>query len=188
MPRRGAPMNATLPVARPRSRRNMLLLVAIFFAPLLLSFVVYYGSSWRPTGRTNHGTLIEPPRPLPSAAGVFTGKWSLVYVGSGECTADCREVLHFMRQTQLGLGHLLPRVQRVFLASANCCDREFLDTVDPPAPERAALLAAFPADGREATLFVVDPRGNLMMRYDAHADPRGLHEDLEKLLNLSHIG
>ena len=37
-------------------------------------------------------------------------------------------------------------------------------------------------------LYIVDPRGNLMMRYDAQANPRGLHEDLEKLLNLSHIG
>jgi hypothetical protein len=26
------------------------------------------------------------------------------------------------------------------------------------------------------------------MRYDAHANPRGLHDDLQKLLALSHIG
>jgi glutathione peroxidase-family protein len=37
-------------------------------------------------------------------------------------------------------------------------------------------------------VFIVDPKGNLMMRYDAHAVPKGLHEDLQKLLNLSHIG
>jgi hypothetical protein len=54
--------------------------------------------------------------------------------------------------------------------------------------ERAALLAQFPADERAGMLYIVDPRGNLMMRYDAQANPRGLHEDLEKLLNLSHIG
>jgi hypothetical protein len=188
-------MSAALTVGRPRSRRILLLLVALFFAPLLLSFLMYYGSSWRPTGRTNHGILIEPARPLAAASAVFIGKWSLVYVGNGACDAACHQALYFMRQTQLGLGHLLPRVQRVFVATAQCCDQAFFErehpgllTVDPPENARAQLLAPFPSDARDSTLFIVDPRGNLMMRYDDHADPRGLHEDLEKLLNLSHIG
>ena len=51
-----------------------------------------------------------------------------------------------------------------------------------------ALLAQFPAEQRAASIFVVDPRGNLMMRYDAHDDPKGLRDDLKKLLTLSHIG
>jgi hypothetical protein len=69
-------------------------------------------------------------------------------------------------------------------------EREYpgLITLEPPASERAALLAQFPAAERAATLYIVDPRGNLMMRYDERANPRGLHEDLEKLLSLSHIG
>jgi hypothetical protein len=37
-------------------------------------------------------------------------------------------------------------------------------------------------------VFVVDPLGNLMMRYDARSDPHGLLEDLRKLLRLSQIG
>src|ERR1700728_3774313 len=70
-----------------RSKRGLLLwLMLLFFAPLLFSFLVYYGSNWRPTGHTNHGTLIEPARPLPqvalpSASPTFlTGKWSLLYI------------------------------------------------------------------------------------------------------------
>jgi hypothetical protein len=35
---------------------------------------------------------------------------------------------------------------------------------------------------------VVDPLGNLMMSYDAAKNPRGLLEDLKKLLRLSQIG
>ncbi len=188
-------MSAAAPHTR-ANRRILWLLAAVFFAPLCLSFVMYYGSSWRPAGHTNHGLLIEPPRTLPAVgAGLFMGKWSLVYVGGGDCEAACRRSLYFMRQTYLGLGNLMPRVQRVFIVSANCCDRALLEreypgliTLDPPALERAALLAQFPADERAAMLYIVDPRGNLMMRYDAQANPRGLHEDLEKLLNLSHIG
>jgi hypothetical protein len=103
-----------------------------------------------------------------------------------------------MRQTYLGLAQLMPRAQQVFLVTASCCDDAYLEREDPALitvnldspddPQAAALLAPFPADARATTVFIVDPKGNLMMRYDAHAAPRGLHEDLQKLLNLSHIG
>ena len=59
-------MNA--PRAR-RSRTQIWILVAVFFAPLALAFLLYYGSGgWRPPGSTNRGELISPPRPLPSVA------------------------------------------------------------------------------------------------------------------------
>ena len=175
----------------------MLVLMLVFFAPLVLSFAMYYGWHWRPAGQTNHGTLIQPPRELPTAgpAAVLSGKWSLVYLGAGDCDAACHASLYVMRQTQLGLGHEIPRVQRVFLVTGACCDRAFLErehagliTLNADGPDSAALLALFPADQRASTLFIVDPKGNLMMRYDIHADPKGLHEELVKLLTLSHIG
>jgi hypothetical protein len=202
-------MNTPAVAARPK-RGVLLLLVLLFFAPLLLAFVLYYGSGWRPTGRTNHGELIEPARTLPlvalpqvalapggdalAAADVLTGKWSLVYVNSGDCNADCRNTLYFMRQTHLGLANLAPRVQRVFLVTAGCCDRDYLAREQPgliilnaDGAAAAPLLAQFPPE-RSSSIFVVDPRGNLMLRYDAHDDPKGLRNDLKKLLTLSHIG
>jgi hypothetical protein len=217
------------PAVATRSKRGvLLLLVLLFFAPLLLAFVLYYGSGWRPTGRTNHGELIEPARTLPlvalplvalpqvapapgaaedaapgaapggdalAAADVLTGKWSLVYINSGDCNADCRNTLYFMRQTHLGLANLAPRVQRVFLVTADCCDRDYLAreqpgliTLNADGAAAAPLLAQFPPERRASSIFVVDPRGNLMLRYDAHDDPKGLRNDLKKLLTLSHIG
>jgi cytochrome oxidase Cu insertion factor (SCO1/SenC/PrrC family) len=207
-------MNAPAATARPK-RGTLLALALLFFTPLLLAFVIYYGSDWRPLGHTNHGVLIEPARTLPlialpqialvpipgsggetlAAANVLTGKWSLVYLGDGSCDADCRDTLYFMRQTHFGLANLIPRVQRVFLVTAACCDRDYLGREQPnlitlkaDGADGAALLAQFPSERRASTIFVVDPRGNLMMRYDAHQDPKGLREDLKKLLALSHIG
>jgi len=175
-----------------RSRLGVLWLALLFCSPLLLAELLYYGSGWRPPGRTNHGTLIEPPRPL--AAPVFHGKWSLVYIGSGDCDADCRASLYFMRQTHLGLGESASRVQRLFLATGRCCAVDLqhaypdLIRVDQSGAAGSALLASFPSDARATTLFIVDPRGNLMMRYDARSAPKGLLLDLKQLLQLSSIG
>ena len=53
------------PVGR-RSRAQVWILLAVFFVPLALAFLLYYGSGgWRPPGSTNHGELISPPRPMP---------------------------------------------------------------------------------------------------------------------------
>jgi hypothetical protein len=41
---------------------------------------------------------------------------------------------------------------------------------------------------REPSIYVVDPLGNLMMRFDARENPKGLLSDMKKLLKLSHIG
>jgi hypothetical protein len=50
------------------------------------------------------------------------------------------------------------------------------------------VLNVFPVEARAQSLFIVDPLGNLMMRYDVRQDPKGLLQDLKKLLSLSHIG
>ncbi len=100
-----------------------------------------------------------------------------------------------MRQTRLSLNNDMTRMERVFLATANCCAREYLQqehtglvVLDASGSAAQPLLAQFPQEGREHTLFVVDPLGNLMMGYDARENPRGLLEDLKRLLRLSHIG
>jgi cytochrome oxidase Cu insertion factor (SCO1/SenC/PrrC family) len=189
-----------------RNLRTVGALAAIFLLPLLLSFWMYYGNGWRPAARTNHGELIEPVRSLPGAelreasgavapANLFTDKWALAYVGDGACDEACRNALHFMRQTRLSLNNEMTRVARVFLATGSCCDRAFFErehpgliVIDATGPEAHDLVNAFPQTARPQSLFVVDPLGNLVMRYDTRSDPKGLLSDLKKLLKLSHIG
>jgi cytochrome oxidase Cu insertion factor (SCO1/SenC/PrrC family) len=199
----------TAPVGR-RSRAQVWIVVALFFAPLALAFLLYYGGSgWRPPGSTNHGELISPPRPLPSVAlptpggaplapETWHGKWTLLYVGDGRCDGRCRAALVLMRQTRLALNKDMTRVQRIFLATGNCCDRAYLDAEHPGLTlaladndAGATLLAVFPDAGpaTDGSIYVVDPLGNLMMRHQPEPPPaEGLLEDLRKLLKLSHIG
>ncbi len=191
---------------RARNLRTLSLLAGLFLLPLLLAFCTYYASGWRPAAHSNHGELIQPVRPLPpvdlpvpadwprSSEPLFHGKWSLLYVGSGGCDSGCRQALYVMRQTRLSLNNDATRVVRVFLVSSDCCavqglkaEQAGLLLEDGSGPAGAPLLAAIPAD-RQHTLFIVDPLGNLMMRYDARREPKGLLQDLKKLLSLSHIG
>jgi hypothetical protein len=192
--------------AAPPGARSLLpaIVLVLFAAPLAVAFWLYYGSSWRPSLRTNHGELIQPVVVLPGLAlpsGVeLRGKWSLVVIGTGEsgCDADCRGALLYARQTWLSLAELRERVQRVLLAGAGCCDEAYLlrehaglrvvQAADATANTAAATLRrAFPQPHRGG-IFIVDPLGNLMMRYDVRQDPKGLRVDLRKLLELSHIG
>jgi cytochrome oxidase Cu insertion factor (SCO1/SenC/PrrC family) len=202
-------MNAPADQVGARSRKQVWILVGVFFAPLLLAFLMYYGGGIRPSGSTNHGDLITPPvtlaevelpstddRPLP--ANTLRGRWTMVFIGDGACDHRCREALTLMRQTRLALGDDMPRVQRLFMISGNCCDRPYLQTEHPGLllgridnPAGKTLLETFPAGANAAQqgrIYLVDPLGNLMMSYAPDAPQKGLLEDLKKLLKLSHIG
>jgi hypothetical protein len=188
--------------SRRRGRRLFLIVAAFFLLPVVLSFALYYGNLWRPSGSANKGELLTP-RTLdatglrntdgtPVASSALQGKWSLIYIGDGACDADCRAALVHGRQSRLALNNEMKRVQRVFLATGNCCASEYFAQEQPglialdasAAPE---LLAQFPGD-RTRSLYIVDPLGNLMMRHDASRTSRDLLTDMKRLLKLSHIG
>ncbi|HEY2589969.1 MAG TPA: hypothetical protein VGI35_00150 [Steroidobacteraceae bacterium] len=191
-----------------RNLRTILALAALFVLPVAGSFWLYYGASWRPAGHVNRGELIRPARPLPdvplpivgsagvrgAAANVFSKRWALVYVGDGGCDRRCQYALYVTRQTWLALNRDASRVERVFLATGNCCAATALSNAhglivqDASVSSGRELLAAFPREDREEMIFLVDPLGNLMMRYDLRRDPKGLLQDLRLLLQLSHIG
>jgi hypothetical protein len=181
--------------ARP-SRRTLYLLLALFFVPLAASFTLYYGSGWRPAGSTNHGELLQPLRQLPASLAEFGGKWALVYVGDGACNEACRHALYIARQTHTLLNKDMGRVQRVLLATSGCCDRGFLQqehegllVLDAGGePARNELRAALPQGDHSHHLFVVDPLRNVVLRFDTRENPRGLLDDMKKLLKLSQIG
>jgi len=194
-----------------RSRMQLWLLAGVFFAPLAVSFLLYYGSAWRPSGMTNNGRLIDPPRPLPelvletadgagTTADLLRRRWSLVYLADGGCDTRCRETLVTMRQVRLALGEDMDRVQRILLYSGSPGDREYFASQHPGliavavdgsgGRDLQAVFHAVDAAGSSVSdrIYVVDPLGNLMMSHSASGAGKGLLADLERLLKLSHIG
>jgi cytochrome oxidase Cu insertion factor (SCO1/SenC/PrrC family) len=203
-------MNSTPPEVT-CGRRTLLLIAALFLLPLAAAFWMYYsGSQVRPAAATQRGDLIDPARPLPDVtpnivSGAGTGaallrdQWSMVYVGDGRCDERCRQALYLMRQTRIALNKDAGRVRRVFLVTANCCDRAWLDAEHPDIVVARAddakgrqLLAAFPSYGagpsQAGRIWLVDPLGNLLLSYAPGSPDKALLEDLKRLLKLSHIG
>jgi cytochrome oxidase Cu insertion factor (SCO1/SenC/PrrC family) len=185
-------------------------LALMFFAPLGLAFYLYYGHvTWRPGGRVNAGALVEPARPLPALAlplldsgntdpSFLKGKWTFLYVETGACSEACRTRLYQTRQVRLALDRDMSRVQRVFITDAGCCDAGFLHGQHPDLisvrgdAAAAPLLALLPGRGasesRAQAVYLIDPLGNLMMIYSGDVKPKGMLEDMKRLLRLSSIG
>lgn len=205
------PRTAPIPPEVVRRRRLQLVLLAlVFFGPLAIAFYMYYSGAWQPAGRTNVGELLSPVRQLPAvslqtpsgtptAPDFLREKWSLVYVGEGSCSERCRQTLDDIRATRLALDRDAERVQRVFLYESSCCDLALLGGAQKglvaawlDEGEGAKLRAAFPTDtgpvAKSERVWLVDPHGNLVMRYTTPLDKRGVVKDMEKLLKLSHIG
>jgi hypothetical protein len=133
------------------------------------------------------------------ATRVFNEKWSLIYVGDGSCNEECRRALYVTRQVRLSLNQNMERVQRVFLYHGDCCEEPFfanehrgliaLDLDSAAGAELAAIFESLHAPGDpRARIWLTDPLGNVLMSYPLDADPRGMIEDLKRLLKLSHIG
>jgi hypothetical protein len=191
-------------IDRSRQRRLLIGLALMFFAPLGVSFLLYYGHGWHPGGHVNQGELVQPARPLPAAslplagggdtdAEVLRRKWTLLYVQRGPCDENCMRHLYDTRQVRTALDREMNRVQRMLIADADCCDMQKLHDLHPDlivvraAPPAQPVLALLPAANSDR-IYLIDPLGNLMMYYEPDSKPKGMLQDMKRLLQLSQIG
>jgi cytochrome oxidase Cu insertion factor (SCO1/SenC/PrrC family) len=184
-----------------RARRTLALIAVVAIAPFVLAWAAYL--FWTPDRYMNHGKLIEP-HPLPVATlasrdgtpfrlDALRGKWVLIHADSGACGDSCRKQLYYMRQIRIAQGANQDRIDRVWLLTD---DRQPPADIAPlyegVAVVRAAgsaLVAALPAD-RDVSdhVYLVDPLGNLMLRFPRDPDPKGMVKDLQRLLKVSRVG
>lgn len=187
--------------ARRTGRLKLLAILAVCAAPVIASYAAYY--LIRPEGRTNYGELVAPQRNVDalrdSAAdgsakslASLRGKWVMVTVETGACGRACTERLYAMRQVRLTTGKERDRIERVLLVTGDAAPlpAEYEGTlVLRASPETVARI--FPATGETRQsdhIYLVDPLGNLMMRFPKSGDPNRMKKDLAKLLRASRVG
>jgi len=185
---------------RRRGLVTLALVIAVCVAPFAASWLAYY--VWPPQSRMNYGMLIEP-RSLPAVPLVrvdgskfsiaeLRGRWVMVQIDASGCPDACRRKLYHMRQVRLTQGHAVDRVERVWLIRDDGrVDPGLLRDYDGTHAARAgaAVVSAFPAEHDAADhIYLVDPLGNLMLRFPKDADPGRMKKDLERLLKVSKVG
>ena len=198
--------------SRAVSRGKMLALIGIYAAPLLAAWLwLGYVRSNEGAGVSVNGELISPAVPLEAfdlldADGQIRNVdslkeiWSMLYFSEGDCGEVCEKSLYNMRQVRLSTGRRMDRVQRVLVTS----QVEEMSALLKDASEGLAVFGGTPEqidslrqqvvdaqDGMSECLdcvYLVDPFGNVMMRFAPDLDPKKILKDLKHLLKVSRIG
>jgi cytochrome oxidase Cu insertion factor (SCO1/SenC/PrrC family) len=188
-----------------RSNWALYLVIAICAAPVIASYFAYYVI--KPEGRNNYGMLLDPrayPIPelrattldgKPAALQDLKGKWLMLMAHGADCNEACGEQLFKMRQLRLMQGKEMDRVERVWLIT----DDKPVETMLLRQYDGTHFLRAdgetvkrwLPTDagsGIDEHIYMIDPMGNLMMRFPKNADPSKVNKDVGKLLKASRIG
>ena len=211
--RRAADQNGAVSSAPARARgswksgRWVVLAIGLMCAaPIIASYLTYYVIKPK-GGATNYGALIEPQRPIadtlivkdetgkPMPLASLRGRWLMVSVDRSACDKTCATKLYFMRQIRATQGGERERMLTVWLrtdagAVPPVIEQAYPDTLKLIA-DPAALSAWLPADaGTTDTdhIYLVDPNGNLMMRFPKQPDPNKIKSDVTRLLKWSSIG
>jgi hypothetical protein len=188
-----------------RGRTMFFLVLAICAAPMIFSYLTYYVI--KPQGRTNYGEIIDPRKyPIPDLGSAsidgkpasleqFKGKWILLQVDSAECQKACAQKLYYMRQLRLTQGKEMERIERVWLITddapldiAQMKEYDGTQFLRVDAQKLASWLPVIEGTKASDHLYMIDPLGNLMMRFPKDPDANKIKKDIGRLLKASSIG
>ena len=204
-------MNAS--VKSKRSWLIPLLLIGIIVGPFLFAWVLVQKGHLYEMRSNHHGDLIASLPNIKTVAlfdvnkkesmqgSELLGKWWLMYVGPEKCYSECHDIVYNMRQIRTALGKDTHRLERIFLADHHCPDvrcEQYVSThypdmlnvrMEPSAFEKLFANISHPAE-REVIgeLYIIDPKGHIMMHYSADIESKSVLADLKRLLKLSKIG
>ena len=195
-------------------RITLILLVLMFVVPVAAAIILHsVDGGWRPTTSTNYGELVTPVRPVaefeattldgrPFNREALLGRWALLTIDSASCDKQCADNLHKIRQVRLGMGGEKERVMRIMMLADDkdtgkleelLKEHQGLEVLKTNSVSLGNFIQAFEFEDRAAAvgaqrIYIIDPLGNLMMRYPADATPKQIGKDLERLLKYSKIG
>lgn len=188
------------------------LFLATIWFQLVQTGAISWGSNSRgeliaPAVPLTEFSLVEADSDVAFGLDDVRGKWTILYVPGTACAEDCEKTLYDIRQARLALNHRMERVQRVVLTTQPIA---FSDEVqeanlglravnaEESAGENASEVnpsfidqikaAQSGMESKDNLIYLIDPNGNLMMRYTPEQLPKPLFKDLKHLLKVSRIG
>lgn len=179
-----------------KSSRGRLVLVgiAILFAIPLVAAFLLRGSDWQPARTLQSGILVQPQRdvsvaPITLADGSHYAwrdpqfRWTLVFLPGTDCASQCRTRLDEALRMRITLGRNADRLRVLYLGPA--LPKDFLAMRAPLAAgrdDRGEFAFARAQGADDLALALVDPRGQLMLRYADGYSAQGLRRDIVKIL------
>jgi hypothetical protein len=175
------------------SKKELWVLLASFVLPIALGTAFFY---WNPaafTGNTvNYGEFVNPIITTQKQDVVFAeniqgdlqGLWTLAYV-TNACDNACEKTLKDMETIRTLMNDNMRRVQRLLLISGASNLQETGLLIAKPSNKLQQKLRKFP----DNSLFLIDPLGNVMLRYNPQSlEIRRVIKDLQRLFKYSRIG
>ena len=172
-----------------RRNRPQVIIMAVAF-PVLLIFGIY-SLVWLAQQdtlleTTNRGEFVDPPllaRELGLADGSGmpvdgSGSW-WVWLVTADCMSACEGALQEMRILQERMYDHADAVRQALVTPP--------DTGSLPSPDRYPRVLRFTSDGDKALdegVYLVDPAGNVVLRYPADTRSQPIFEDLGRLLEV----
>ena len=181
-------------VNRRKGRLQLLLILLGVIGPMILATGMYKLNFWVPEGRSYHGELIGNGKTR-ADIGVQAqdDRWQMLVTAPKECAVDCQQLVYLARQVQIGLSRDASRASHA-LAAAQPLSADYDAKLQREYPQ----LQRYPLDlttfsrttGDQSVpqLWIIDPHGNLVLRYDPSVKGKDLLNDLRHLLKLSNIG
>lgn len=187
-----------------RSNTTLWLLLASFLLPAVLAYAYFFFGD-RPEPDT-YGELITPvidierleltdvlDNPIPRNE--LTSTWRMLYITADTCPEQCQQSLYNMRQINIALGKNQSRVDHTVLHSATV-QPGFIDLLEKQhphilrarIPEQKLQLLQLQNPAQQSAIYLMDPHGNIMMRFVDGLDPKLILKEINKLLKISRIG
>lgn len=195
-----------------RINRSQLMIIVIFSLAIIpFSFAWYLTKNPELLkGSVNRGELLDPvittKRSDFSGFDQFStdnikeirGRWIFLNIIPGnQCNDTCKQALYKSKQLRLMLNKNLTRTRRAVLllnqvektmATDWWKDDIRLLRLLPSENLRTALQTLDKTNLADGMLLIMDPLGNLMMRYAPGFDPYDVKKDLHRLFKVSQIG
>lgn len=178
---------------RARGRLQLILILLVVLGPMLLATFMYKLQFWVPEGRSYHGVMIGNGESR-ADIGITAqdDRWQLLVSAPEACADECEQLVYLARQIQIGLGRDASRASHA-LAVDQALSADYQALLEREYPQ----LQRYPLDSQRylqkvkepgPQLWIVDPHGNLVLRYDAKVNGKHVLDDLRHLLKLSNIG
>lgn len=196
---------------RPPKERNPYtpwFVVIAFVTPVVAAYGLYF-LGVAPPSYNNNGELLTPVIDIESLEltdnegkvfdrdGITLHKWNMMVFTNADCDDACNKVLHKLRQINIAAGKNSYRLRRfiVHLEKAGSGFQTLIDKEYPDARHangkketiQSALEQVKP-DFDKNDIYLVDPLGNIMMRFTGDQPPKEILHDLKKLFKVSQIG